>query len=197
MATNLVELARFPTSAEAAIVRAQLECDGIRAELGDEAAASWLWHLGTAIGGVRLLVRREDAEHALDIMGTPNAIDESLDIDFGDDTEDDHPHDDRSGLPEDLIRAWRASLIGLVLLPPLLNLYSTWLLLRNGFFIGRCRNWRVLASGAANAMVLAAAIAVVFLVASSSEPPPRDSAEDGMPVKSVTETLTFPLVPGP
>lgn len=38
----------------------------------------------------------------------------------------------RSDLPEDLIRAWRASLIGLALLPPLLNLYSTWLLIRNG-----------------------------------------------------------------
>lgn len=122
MPTNLVELARFPTSAEASVVRALLECEGIRAELGDEAAASWLWHLGSAIGGVRLLVKREDVERAVDIIGARKRIDEAHEVDFGDASEDDHPHDDRSDLPEDLVRAWRASLIGLVLLPPLLNL---------------------------------------------------------------------------
>jgi len=199
MATDLVELARFPTSAEASIVRAQLECDGIQSELGDEAAASCLWHLGTAIGGVRLLVKREDAARALDIIRTPSAIDETREMDFGDNFDDDHPQDDSSELPEDLIRAWRASVIGIALLPPLLNLYSTWLLLRNGLFVGRCGNWRVLASGVANALVFATVVAVVFLITNPSEPHPQYFTEDGEPLngKPVTETHTIPLVPVP
>jgi hypothetical protein len=201
--TDLIELARFPTSAEASIVRSQLECEGIRAELGDEAAASWLWHLGTAIGGVRLLVMREDAERARTVIGAANAIDESYETGFDDDAGDDDLGGDNAELPEDLIRAWRASLIGLMLLPPLLNVYSTWLLVRNGLFVNRCRNWRVFAACTVNALAFAAAvgfalvIANPLVVATPPETPPQYFTEDGKPVKVEysTKTQTIRLVP--
>lgn len=187
MPSDLVELARFPSSAEACIARGQLECEGIRAELAGEAAASWLWHVGTAIGGVRLLVSREDADRAMDILASIAVIDETQKIDFGDDADKEHD-DHESELPEDLVRAWRASLIGLFLLPPLLNIYSTWLLLRNGFFVARCRNWRIPAACSANLVVFTLVALFVFLIVNPPEAPLR-------PIDSTEETITIPLVP--
>ena len=62
MWNETVELARFPTSAEAAIVRSRLEVEEIDSEMEGESFASWMWHFGPAIGGVRLFVRAEDGE---------------------------------------------------------------------------------------------------------------------------------------
>ena len=66
MPDNLIEVGRFLTSAEAALVRCQLATEGIRAELAGEAAAGWLWHMQPAIGGVRLLVDAQNAAGSVD-----------------------------------------------------------------------------------------------------------------------------------
>ena len=192
VSNDLVELGRFPSSAEACLVRSQLECEGIRAELAGEAAASWLWHFGTAIGGVRLLVQRVDVERAMQIIGSVGAIDDMEAVDFGDESEELATDDARPELPGDLVRAWRASLIGVLLLPPILNVYSIWLLFRHDFFIGRCRNWRVAASCTVNAMVLGLVVLIMLLIWLPREPLPEYFAPDGQPVH---KTLTIPIVP--
>lgn len=194
MPGDLVELARFPSSAEASIVRSRLDAEGIRAELDGEAAASWLWHLGSAIGGVRVLINEDDADRALEILRSDTSIDESQDIDFGDKSAD-VPDREASELPIDLMRAWRASLIGFFLLPPVLNLYSTWLLFRHQFFLGQCHNWRVVATCFANAFVFALVVWFSYLIARPPEPPAQEFTSEGEPVKYETETSTIPIVP--
>ena len=197
MSDDLVELARFPSSAEASIVRGRLDAEGIRSELYGEAVAGWFWHFGSAVGGVRLLVFKDNVDLAVEILDADTSIDESWDIDFGDESSEDINDSEESQLPEDLIRAWRASLIGFLLLPPLLNLYSTWVIIRNNFFMGRCRNWRVPATCVANAILFALVIRIVFLIASPPPPPPQLFTPNGkvMEVEFETETIKIRLVP--
>ena len=207
MPGDLVELARFPSSAEASIVRCRLDAEGIRVKLDGEAMASWFWHLGSAIGGVRLLVDEDDIDRALEILGSATSIDEMHDIDFGDESGDDVGDSEESELPEALVRAWRASLIGFLLLPPLLNVYSTWLLFRHRFFVGRCRNWRVLATCSANVVFFTFLASVIFLIAKPAPPElptlffSRDgelfdgAPIDGAPIDGAPIEVEIPLVP--
>jgi hypothetical protein len=58
MPEKLATVGTFSTPTEANIVRNHLEADGIRAFLADEAIVGMAWHLGTAVGGVKL----QDAE---------------------------------------------------------------------------------------------------------------------------------------
>jgi len=53
--------------------------------------------------------------------------------------------DQGEALSPDLLRAWRAAVISLVVCPLILNIYSTWLLWKNGLFIDPVdgTNWRV------------------------------------------------------
>ena len=196
---QLVQLARFHSSQEASIARSRLDADGIRSELSGEAMAGWFWHFGSAIGGVGLLVNEEDVQRASDILGESDAISDTPDIDFGDDSTDERDDVDARQLPGDLIRAWRASIIGIFLLPPILNLYSMWLLLRNRLFRNQCSNWRVPASTLVNVAVLGFISYVIFLMASLSSDPPYVPLTDptGKPVEPFkhTETYTFPIVP--
>jgi hypothetical protein len=187
MADELIELARYPTSAEAAIVRGQLDAEGIRTELSGEAVAGWLWHLGSAVGGVRLLISAADADRAHEVLGEISALDENEY--FGDvSARGSEEYDDE--VPEDLIRAWRAALIGIFLLPPLLNLYSSWLLISNRFFVDRCRNWRVAAASIANLVVFGLVTWIVSLIVLQS----REPAPLGAPTH-VEKEITIPLVP--
>lgn len=65
MSTELVTIAAFNTPAEASIVRNQLEAAGIRCFLADKATMNMSWHLGVAVGGVKLQVAKQDATRAL------------------------------------------------------------------------------------------------------------------------------------
>jgi hypothetical protein len=194
---SLVEVRRFSTAAEASIVCGRLECEGIRAQLAGEEAANCLWHLGTAIGGVRLLVNREDARRAVDVLRSVAAIDDLDDIDFGDRSDEPCRDDAPAELPEDLLRAWRASLIGVVLLPPILNIYSMWLLFRHRFFLRRCRDWRVLAACVVNAVVLGLVGLLVLPILLPRQQLPMYFAPDGQPVdvKYLKETHTIRILP--
>ena len=62
MSDKLVTVATFGTPTEAALVRNQLEDQGIRVFLADEATVGMAWILGTAVGGVKLQVVEHDAE---------------------------------------------------------------------------------------------------------------------------------------
>jgi hypothetical protein len=65
MSTNLVTLATFDTSIKAEMAKAALAEAGIQSELGDENLVTMNWLLSNAVGGIKLVVREEDAERAL------------------------------------------------------------------------------------------------------------------------------------
>ena len=201
MSGELVELTRFPSASEAALARGRLDAEGIRSELSGEAAANALSHLGSTLVGVRLLVSQQDAERAIAILGEEPSSADLQGVDFGDDSDDEPPDSEQAELCEDLLRAWRASLIGLVLCPPLLNLYSMWLLMRHWFFAGRCRNWRVPATCAVNALVLLMVCLFVWLIANPPPGPPQYYLRDGEPlgepmeIEIETDVQLIPVVP--
>jgi len=205
MPGDLVELARFSSSAEAAIVRGRLDADGIPSEMAGEAVGSWFWHFGPAVGGVRLLVREEDAKLAQKILREQGFNWQDTEaMDFGTDEDEGVDADGEPSVPEDLTRAWRAALIGMLMCPPLLNIYSCWLLVRHKFFVDYDANWRVPVACAVNGVVLAITMSFLLLIATSVAPqreaePPVYYGPDGEPAEpSVVETqeeYTIPLHP--
>ena len=100
-------------------------------------------------------------------------------------------------LPDELIRAWRAALLGLFLLPPLLSVYSTWLLLRHRFFLDRCHDWRIYAASALNALMLALVLHLCWLMASPQADPWEEIDSHGLPIdlQFERESIPFHLLP--
>jgi len=123
---NYVEVASFPTSFEASLAKNLLESNGIASFLGEEAVASWFWQYGPAIKGVRLLVQHEQADAARCVLDASK--DESDECAAEEAAFWDTEAERAEALPADLLRAWRAAVIGLVVCPVLLNIYSMWLL---------------------------------------------------------------------
>ena len=68
MAENLKTLATYATPVEADVVRNRLEASGIQAFLADDQTAGWLWHLGAALRGVKVLVAESDLPGALEML---------------------------------------------------------------------------------------------------------------------------------
>lgn len=65
---QLVTLASYPNAAVASIVRSHLEEEGIRTYLDGETASTMMSHVGTALGGVRLMVASHDLERAVALL---------------------------------------------------------------------------------------------------------------------------------
>ncbi len=159
MSNRLVELARFLNSAEAAVFRGILEAEGVRAGVFGEAMAGWFWHWVSAIGGVRLVVAEDDAAQALKVLRSQVPIDRNQamrDVCGGEQTCD-------SAVPAELTRAWRAAVLGTLLLPVVLSLYSIWILGRHHRVACWRRNWRFAAAWFLNALVVS--LAVLALIA--------------------------------
>jgi len=175
---NLITLAKFHSLAEAAIARGRLEEEGIETRLGEEAVNSWFGHLGGTIAGVKLIVHEYDAPLARHLLGIlPEHLDRSADDSSEEDDEDedwvgedwadtdedyDEPYseeDDDPFSPKQLLtRAWRVSVIGLLLFPMLLACYSLWLLFRHKLWEPLANqpgpNWRFYGSLALNLLAL-------------------------------------------
>src|SRR6266850_903898 len=66
---DLVTIDRFIFIAEAEVARATLDAAGIDAVLADENIVRMAWGEAQAHGGVRLQVRRSDAEAAAEVLG--------------------------------------------------------------------------------------------------------------------------------
>ena len=90
----LITVATYPSPIEAHIFAGRLEAEGIPCVLEDEhiVAANWLY--SNAVGGVKLRVRRDDAENAVAILremepagedGTLDSCDQALDSEVADD----------------------------------------------------------------------------------------------------------------
>jgi len=68
MSDDLRTVASFNTPIEADIARNHLEAAGIQAFLADDQTVGWLWHLGTALKGVKLLVAESDLARAIETL---------------------------------------------------------------------------------------------------------------------------------
>lgn len=65
---GLAELGRFYDSTQAHIIRGKLEAEDIECMVFDDQHNSTAWHLGIALGGLRLMVLKEDLEAARNIL---------------------------------------------------------------------------------------------------------------------------------
>jgi hypothetical protein len=142
MANELVTVYSSFSVEEAHVIKNRLEAEGIKAYLADEITTGFVWHLGNAIGGVKVQVAEPDAERAASILESTGERDELPPADHylptteesecGEEIklrqEDAGPQEEdaASESPGDALvtRAWRAAIIGLVLFPPMLHLFS-------------------------------------------------------------------------
>jgi hypothetical protein len=69
MSDRLVKLTSFGTVEEAHLAKNALEAEGIQAFLDGEATAGNLWHIGGAIGGIKLLVPEDEIPRAQRVLG--------------------------------------------------------------------------------------------------------------------------------
>jgi hypothetical protein len=145
MSESMVTIATFGTPVEAQLARNLLEEAGIESVLADAETVGMLWHVGSALGGVKLQVAEADEARARAVLARrarfpePPARDD-YGLDEGprkavvrarpyDPTEDE---EDVPETPADATarRALRSAVIGLLLCPPLLHFYSVGLLLQ-------------------------------------------------------------------
>jgi hypothetical protein len=179
VAQKLVTVAVFGTPAEAMIAKNRLEVDGIRALVADETIVGMAWHLGSAVGGIKLQVAQHDAELALSILegNEAVAISEAEWASHGADHE--QSEDEwRSRWEEDaeesraeiavspaeqiVVRAFRAAVLGFFFLP--LQLYSLWLvagLWFTGENLSPSVRWRLAATAVLNLPVVAVIAVIV------------------------------------
>jgi len=119
-------VATFALPTEAEMARGLLESNGIEALLRDEGLVGVHPWLSNAIGGVKVVVLAEDAQRAREILGEdagPASASTALEL-------VDPVELDSSAADVLAARALNAAGIGLLVFPPVLHLWSAWLLLR-------------------------------------------------------------------
>jgi DNA-directed RNA polymerase subunit M/transcription elongation factor TFIIS len=68
MTGEWVTVASFSQPVEAHLARTKLESEGIPCVVGDENLVRVDWFLSNAVGGVKVMVPRAEAEHARDVL---------------------------------------------------------------------------------------------------------------------------------
>jgi hypothetical protein len=137
----LVTVATFGVVGEAEAARLMLEAEGIECFLADAETVNMLWFASNAIGGVKLQVPASEATRAEQLLARHQPARKRNVDDYGLErprrgtapsaaTTGGGEESDAVALTADALvsRAWRASILGLVLCPPLLHIYSLWLL---------------------------------------------------------------------
>jgi len=165
-------IASFTSVGEADVARGLLESAGIPCQLGDEATIGIAWHLSNALGGVKLLVDSTQADEAKRLLaeGLSPLSDDELAAEAGATSEPSSPVEARAAEeaePADALaqRAFRTAIIGFVLFPFVVHLYSIYLLIRldrvRGTLSSRGRRhatWALVL----NCVVMALALAIVL-----------------------------------
>jgi len=165
--STLVQIASYATEVEADYVRSLLREDGIPAYVDGAASNTMMSHIGTALGGVRLLTNSGNAEAAVKFLASLEdnsthsgetwfcgECEETIDAGFqvcwacgkerhvvegqvsaaASETRADEPNNQDSTQADQVddivLRAYRASWIGFILLPIITHAYSMYLLLR-------------------------------------------------------------------
>ncbi len=122
-------VATYSTPTEAGLAIQILAEAGIRAKADQEAASTWLWHASVAIGGIHVLVLQSDLLEAREVLLDKIEVDEVQPEQQADESEDNEYGDIKYN--KFRRRAIRAAVIGLILLPPLVNLYSFYLIIKH------------------------------------------------------------------
>ncbi len=135
--SELVTVASFATSAEAAIARSRVEAEGISAHLTDEEIVDAIWAPAVAIGGVKLQVNQFDADRAVSALQSKGGIEvpqsewqlTNSNRGFSESLEGSHIELNAAPSAKKAVsRALRAAIFGLIM-PPF-AIYSFWLLLK-------------------------------------------------------------------
>lgn len=154
-AEKLVAVASYGSAHEAGLAQSRLLDAGIPARLDGDLTGTTLWHVGTALGGVKVLVAETDRDRAQDVLAsdagdtvdpeipawTCPACGEINEAGFsvcwscgaefepatagapnGPPPSSESP--DQDAAEEHLQRAWRAAVLGLVILPPFVSIYA-------------------------------------------------------------------------
>ena len=136
---RFINIATFGDSAAAHLARNELEAAGIQAQVTGDVAVETLWYVGSALGGVKLMVAEKDGPAAVATLIESGILDADHELP-DDETEsgNKHPAPKNPQLPkteeewESLTnRIWRASIIGFFFCPLWLHLYSLSLLAFN------------------------------------------------------------------
>ena len=135
-ATDLTTIASFGDATEATIAQQCLAAAGIESYLVDAAMVTTMWHLGVAMGGVKLQVADVDAVEATELLTEARAG--RLQFDFADSTdaataaeaeaEGEAGAQKMSPREELANRAFKITFFAMLLEP--LAFYAAWLLLR-------------------------------------------------------------------
>ena len=136
---RFINIATFGNSTSAHLARNELEAAGIRAQATGDVAVETLWYVGSALGGVKLMVAEKDGPAAVATLVESGILDADHvlpddEIDRGSThSTPKRPHLGRSEEEwESLVnRIWRASVIGLFFCPLWLHFYSLGLLALN------------------------------------------------------------------
>jgi hypothetical protein len=76
---DLVTIRKYIRPQDAHLAKRLLAGENIAASIGDEWVTTWLWYIGSALGGTKLVVARRDAVRAAEVLRTietPAAADE-------------------------------------------------------------------------------------------------------------------------
>lgn len=154
MPDDLISIASYEKPLQAHEARGRLAAAGIPSQVSGESAVSALAYVGTALGGVKLLVWKSDVERAAALLLSDGSEDDdrpeharkpwkcprcrernepafdlcwSCGAEFAGhiDDEEDEPDPELEAI---ITRAWRAAILGTVMCPVGLQFYSMWLL---------------------------------------------------------------------
>ncbi len=174
MAERWITVATFATPEQAHIVCNALRETGLPARVDDDVIVGLAWHLGTALGGVKVKVPEEHVAAARAFLGYADEGNAPPDS-------DDPPHDEEVSPDEDTAqdegesdhhsptaaqltdRAFKAAVIGLLVCQGFLQIYSIWNLLKAAAIEDsddRSSNWKWYAA----LLINLAAIGFVVLV---------------------------------
>lgn len=173
-ATDLKTIASFGDVTEATIAQQCLAAAGIESYLVDAAMVTTMWHLGVAMGGVKLQVADIDAVEATELLTEARAG--RLQFDFADSADaaeaeiEAEAHETSTSAREELAnRAFKVTFFSMLLEP--LAFYAAWLLLRVAFADGPLRQpyrGRAIAAGMLCGIIAAVAAAVLWFFISGA-----------------------------
>ena len=112
---ELVTIRAYAAPHEAYLAQSVLTVENVPARIGSEATALWLSYVGTALGGVKLLVAARDRERADEILRSYEA--KTADAPAAAAADDRDEYESIPPSDADATRAWRAAIIGLIITP--------------------------------------------------------------------------------
>lgn len=106
LSVDEVELTRADVVLQAELIRGRLEAHGIPVRLTDTHTAGLAPHLGVAIGGIRVIVPRDELEAARGILDAPPVDDGPDDAPEDDDDDDDDASTPPARGPAEIAARW-------------------------------------------------------------------------------------------